>query len=147
MGRRKREKDLQDNMGADLVLKECLKHITKFDCAIDGGAHTGYVTQWMAARFQETYAFEPGAIFDEIPRFRSGVHLIRAALGDRHEPVDFLCRPETPRSAHVVFESKKARNRERGLITAVDIVTIDSLGCGMSLGIPCESFFYQKEQH
>lgn len=39
--------------------KAAMKHVKKFDCAIDIGAHVGIFTRYMAERFKEVHAFEP----------------------------------------------------------------------------------------
>lgn len=40
-------------------LLEGLKHVTEWDCAIDGGAHVGSWTRYLARGFSHVWAFEP----------------------------------------------------------------------------------------
>lgn len=118
-----------DNKTAEPVLLEALKHITSFDCAIDGGAHDGFVTNWMVYRFSSVYAFEPGAIFEKIPMYRPGsfIHTFNVALGDKCGEVAFNDKKHAPRSSRVAYGKKVQIHLREGKLSMVDMITIDSL--------------------
>jgi len=66
-------------------LQEAMKHVKHFRTAIDGGAHVGSWTRYMAGRFEKVYAFEPARetffCLERNTEHLRNVQLEKAALG------------------------------------------------------------------
>ena len=109
-------------------LQSALKHVSPFDCAIDGGAHVGSWTLKMLEKFKTVWSIEPASdTFECLKRNiethaenSESVHLINAALGasiSRGSIVD-----DTTRQGNT--GSRFLKEFEEGNI---QIITIDSL--------------------
>ena len=72
-------------------LQLALKHVKNKRCAIDGGAHYGSWTRYMAPVFEKVYAFEPHpAIFECLvknTKHLANVSLVPCAIGEEKAKV------------------------------------------------------------
>lgn len=106
-------------------LTEALRHVRRFDCAIDGGAHVGTWSKVMSGRFERVIAVEPSADTFEALSWNllqagcTNVDLRQVALGDRAGTVDMQLDAEQARRANT-----GARFAQPG--GAIPVETIDN---------------------
>ena len=113
-----------------LALKELLSTnlVQDRSVAIDGGAHVGVWTDWLAGHFDRVLAFEPSEAFADLEhncRQLAGVELHNAALVDRPCRVNSVAQKRQTLTARVIDIVPDGR---------VSGMTVDGLGlesCGL----------------
>ena len=102
--------DLPDNH-QHATMERAIAFCTRFDQAIDCGAHRGIVTRQLAERFREVVAIEPSELADQI----TVATVIRAALSNKPGFCDM----------HDGTQNTGQRYCVEG--DSVDVITLDSL--------------------
>lgn len=108
-------------------LEAGLRHVTNFDCAVDGGAHIGTWSRVMGERFARVIAVEPSpdtyeALTWNLDQFGSlNVEPRRLALGDRPGLVSMTLNGEQAMKANTGARFTKAGGD-------IPVETIDSWG-------------------
>lgn len=109
-------------------LTEALKHVTNFDCAIDGGAHVGLWSKVMAWNFKRVIAVEPSPDTFEALVWNLGergfersmnVECRNVALGDKPGMVSMHLQPDQAQRANTGARFVKPGG-------AIPVETIDS---------------------
>lgn len=104
--------DLPDGwQSADI--QAALSHVTRFNLAIDCGAHRGTVTAQLLQRFKRVVAIEPSELAERIPY---EAEIIRAALGASSGVCSMQHGTENTGQRHVVAGDD------------TQVITLDSLG-------------------
>ncbi len=86
-------------------LAESFRHVTKWDMAIDGGAHHGTWTRIMAQKFAKVWAFEPDLqnleVLEKATEHLKNVEIRNVALGNDNRMVGLAGIKSTAR--HIAF--------------------------------------------
>lgn len=104
---------------------KALQFVSRFDLAIDCGAHRGVVTRHLATRFARVVAIEPGPLADQI----EGAEVIRVALGDKPGRCGMADGRWNTGQRHVVAGDEVEVITLDSLNLAPDFIKLDVEGC------------------
>ena len=108
------------------TMERALRNVSKFDLAIDCGAHRGIVTNYLKTRFTHVVSIEPSELADKISG--DNVTVVKKALGDKFTRVGMEHGKHNTGQRHVVLGSQYEMITLDSLELVPDFIKIDVEG-------------------